>query len=471
MTSASAAMSAASPLYIPPMPPRTTARKPTPVTQFLGTLRYFKVMARNPLEIWSDVFYREPVAALRFLGRDFLVVHDPAMIRHVFVTNQENYRFSYVRQAVLKPFLRDGLVVAEGETWKRARKALTPVFTPRHVKGFGAIMEEVADARARELAVRAGQTVSMTDEMLSLTLDILLACLFSHDADFDAPLFSRRINRLMDVSGMPHPFDLVQAPDWVPRVGRTAAARLVNDMRAQVGALAAARRRRMAAGEAVPEDFLTLLLQAGTREDAPLSDDEIIDNLLTFMAAGHETTARTLTWAFFILSQTPDALARVLHEVDGLPDAADPAGLAEHMPYTNAVVKEVMRLYPAAAQLSRQAIAADEVGGRQIAPGTEVVTSTWVLHRHEALWDNPDAFEPDRFLGARGETIPRYAWLPFGLGPRVCIGASFAMQEILVVLARFLGQFTLSSVGPAPMPIMRITLQPSTPVPMRIEPR
>ncbi|NHK28388.1 cytochrome P450 [Parvularcula flava] len=457
--------------YIPPMPPRIKARKPTPVTQFLGTVRYFKVMARNPLEVWSDVFYREPVANLRFLGRDYLVTHDPAMIRHVFVTNQENYRFSYVRQAVLVPFLRDGLVVAEGETWKRARKALTPVFTPRHVKGFGGVMDQVARERADELAAKAGQTVSMTEEMLALTLDILLACLFSHDADFDAALFSRRINRLMDVSGMPHPFDLVQAPGWVPRVGRTEATRLINEMRAQVGALAAARRKRIATGETVPEDFLTLLLQAGQKEDAPLSDDEIIDNLLTFMAAGHETTARTLTWTFYVLSQTPDALARVLGEVDGVPDDANASALADHMPYTNAVVKEVMRLYPAAAQLSRQAVDADEVGGRQIAPGTEIVTSTWVLHRHESLWDNPDAFEPERFMGARGETIPRHAWLPFGLGPRVCIGASFAMQEILVVMARLLQRFTLSSVGPAPMPIMRITLQPSTPVPMRIEPR
>jgi len=471
MTSASTAASAANGPYIPPMPPRTRARKPTPVTQFLGTVRYFKVMARNPLEVWSDVFYREPVANLRFLGRDYLVTHDPAMIRHVFVTNQENYRFSYVRQAILKPFLRDGLVVAEGETWKRARKALTPVFTPRHVKGFGAIMDEVTRDRANELAAKPGQTVSMTDEMLALTLDILLACLFSHDAEFDAPLFSRRINRLMDVSGMPHPFDLVQAPDWVPRVGRTEATRLVNEMRAQVGALAAARRRRMAAGEDVPEDFLTLLLQAGQKEDAPLSDDEIIDNLLTFMAAGHETTARTLTWAFYVLSQTPDALARVLGEVDGLPDDADPAAFGDYMPYANAVIKEVMRLYPAAAQLSRQAIEADEVGGRQIAPGTEVVTSTWVLHRHESLWDNPDAFEPERFMGDRGAAIPRHAWLPFGLGPRVCIGASFAMQEILVVMARFFQRFSLTSTGPEPMPIMRITLQPSTPVPMRIEKR
>ena len=464
MTSASAAP------FVPPTPPRLApAGQINPATRAYGMMRFFRVMARNPLEIWSDGYYREPVLQFRFMGSDYLVVHDPDAIRQVFVTHQDRYRFSYVRQAILKPFLGDGLVVAEGETWKRARKALTPVFTPRHVRGFADVMTEVAAERAEALAGRAGETVELSGEMLHWALDILLACLFSRGTRLDTDLFSDRINRLIAVSGLPHPFDLLKAPSFVPRVGRGEASRLVRDMRAQVGALAAARRERLAAGESVPEDFLSLLLQAGVEDGEPLSDTEIIDNLLTFLSAGHETTARTLTWTFYLLAKAPAVLARVLEELDALDADTAPADLAEAMPYTQAVLKESMRLYPAAAQLSREAVSGDVVAGREVTPGMEIITSTWVLHRHQLLWDDPAAFRPERFMGEAGAAIPRNAYLPFGLGPRVCIGASFSMQEMMIVLKQMLSRFTLEHAGgPDPVPVMRITLQPSVPIPMRI---
>ncbi len=453
--------------FTPPAPtPRYVPPGARPSLQ--GYLRYFQIMRRNPLEIWTEGHYREFVWTPRVFGQPYVITHDPEAVRRFLVTNADNYGLTRLRRALFEPLIGDGLLIAEGDLWKRTRKALTPVFNHRNVRGFAPVMRDVAVREAEALAKRDGETVLMSREMLNLALNVLTACLFSGDEAIDTERFSRNLDRLLHVAGMPHPLDLMAAPAWLPRLGRGEATGIVVQLRSQVNALLAARRARPK--ETGTDDFLSLLMNAGADEGAPLSDKEIVDNLITFLAAGHETTARTLTWTFYLLSKSPEALDRAVAEVDGAGlDDEDPADWAARLPFVTAVIKESMRLYPAAAIFSRLALGPDRLGDVDIAPGTEIITSPWVLHRHDKLWARPWVFDPDRFMGAAADAIPRHAYMPFGAGPRICIGASFSMQEMAIVLAVFLTRLRFEHVGrEEPQPIMRITVQPSTDVPMRI---
>lgn len=454
--------------FAPPVPVPRGAKigsRPFP----LMLLAYFSTLARNPLETWSEESFRTPIIDLKFLGRRFIILNDPEAIRHAFVTHAERYRLGYIRVRLLEPMLRDGLIVAEGDLWRKTRRALTPVFTPRSVAGFAGAMAQIAQQRRDAIAARAGRPFSAVSEMLDLALDELMACLFSPDDAFDRARFSQSITALLDLAGMPHPLDVLRAPDGVPRFGRGRMKGHVDSLRSQVGALLEGRRAR--AGDHQATDFLSLLMRAGVEDGAPLSDDVIIDNLLTFIAAGHETTARSLAWTLYLLSEAPDIDAAVAQEIrDAQLEGVAPSRWAEQLPVLEATIKESLRLYPPAPHLARECAAADRIGDLDIAPGTEVHMSPWLLHRQEGLWPEPERFRPQRFL--EGPPIDRFAFLPFGVGPRVCIGASFSMQEMIIVLATLLRDFRFRHVGAEPpIPVLRVTLQPTTPIMMVAEPR
>ncbi|MEM9015183.1 MAG: cytochrome P450 [Pseudomonadota bacterium] len=459
-------------LYVPPAPPPRIV-PPNAKPSLQGYLRYFQIMSRNPLEIWTENHFNDLIHKDRVLGRQYVMAHDPNAIRRYLVTNADNYGLTELRRALFEPVIGNGLLIAEGDLWKRTRRALTPVFTPRHVRSFAPSMVKVATAGAEQLIAASDSVVSFTQEMLSLALKILTACLFSDDARLDVDRFSKNLDRLLHIAGMPHPLDLASAPKWVPRLGRGEALRVVADLRGQVETVAKERRRLIADGADPPADFLTLLLSAGQDEGAPLSEREVTDNLITFLSAGHETTARTLTWIFYLLSNAQETLARAQAEIGAAPlEDTDPADWSECLPFTTALIKESMRLYPAASIFTRLARADDTLADIPIAAGTEIITSPWVLHRHRKLWEQPDAFVPDRFLGDAAETIQRFSYIPFGMGPRVCIGASFSMQEMVIIVAVFLRRLKFEHVGRTPpMPVMRITIQPSTPVYMRVKER
>ena len=458
--------------FTPPAPaPRIIPERSHPTPQ--AYVRYFQIMMRNPLEIWTENHYNDFILSGNLLGRHYAVVHDPEAIRHYLVSNASNYGIPDIRRALFEPLIGQGLLNAEGAYWKRTRKALTPVFTPRHVHGFAEKMTAIAAERAEAYMAKEGETVSMAKEMLHLTLDILMACLFSSETHLDTSEVSDVLDEVLEKAGMPHAFDLISAPRWVPRVGRGGVYKLITTMRDKIAIIIDERRAYIAQGGSAPEDFLTLLLQAGAEEQAPLTDMEIIDNLLTFISAGHETTARSLTWMFYLLSKDNHFRTQMEEEIDAAAlDDRHPKDWSEALPLTTAALKEAMRLYPAAAVFSRRALGPDKVADVDIKEGSEIVTSPWVLHRHRQLWRNPDQFDPTRFLGEEAEKIPRFAYIPFGAGPRVCIGASFAMQEMIIILAKIMKKVRFQHAeSEEPQPIMRITVHPSTPVMMRIERR
>lgn len=458
MTSAAATAD----LFVPPHPvPRKTP---------IGTFELIRTVYRNPLEIWGEPSFTEPWVSVRSLGVDTIVASDPGLIRHVLVDEASNYVMSPIRQRILRPILRDGLLTAEGEVWKRSRKAMAPVFTPRHIFGFAPAMQAVTGRFADEYAARAGQMTDVSKDMTLLTYAILSSTLFSDQIAGEPDTFAHEVERLFETMGRVDPFDLLGAPDWIPRFTQIRGRRSLAFFRDIVTRTMDQRRALMAEkGDAAPQDFLTLLLKAEGPDG--LSRQEIADNIITFIGAGHETTARALGWTIWLLSRAPMELARVEAEIDAAWDTlGQPHTWLDKLPFTRAAFEEAMRLYPPAPSINRSPVKDDKYGDLLLPKGANVLVMPWVIHRHRKYWDNPDAFDPSRFHPGNRDKIDRFQYLPFGAGPRICIGASFALQEAVIVLANLMKRFRFEPfAGHVPWPVQKLTTQPDGGLPMRIK--
>ena len=451
----------AAPLFRPPVP-RPLSRPP-------DLFAFLKGARSNPLTTWTQAHFELPIlAGDGALGR-VTVLNDPAAIRHVLVDNAANYRKDDLQRRVLAPGLGNGLLTAEGDEWRLQRRALAPLFTPRTVAGFAPAMADAADRVVRRLKRRGpGRQVDAALEMTRVTLEVLERTIFTHGLARDPDALSSAITRYFEAIGPIDPLDVFGMPDWLPRIGRLRARPSLRFFEEVVDELVASRKALLVRGEPAPADLLTRLLEAADPETGRgLTDIEVKANIVTFIGAGHETTANALSWSLYLLSQAPDMRERVEREVDGASEAdrLDPARL----PFTRAVVDEAMRLYPPVPFMSRSPIADDRVAGHRVPKGSLVMIAPYVLHRHKRLWSEPDAFDPDRFMPARRGAIDRFAYLPFGAGPRVCIGASFSIQEAVIVLARLVGAVRLDLMpGHKVVPVHRVTLRPGGGLPMRV---
>jgi cytochrome P450 len=450
----------AAPLFVPPAP-RPLDRPP-------GLFAFLRGARENPLETWTVDHFAEPIIAGEgALGR-VTVLSEPAAIRHVLVEKAANYRKDDLQRRVLAPGLANGLLTAEGEDWRAQRRALAPLFSARHVASFAPPMAEAADRLVRRLARRGdGRVVDAALEMTRVALDVLERTIFTQGIARDPDALGRAITRYFEAIGPVDPLDVFGLPDWLPRIGRLRSRPALRFFEEVIDELMDARRALIASGQEPPRDLLTLLLTAQDPETGSgLSDLDVRANIITFIGAGHETTANALSWSLYLLSQTPAVRERVEAEVDAAPPGAiEP----EHFPFTRAVIEEAMRLYPPVPFLSRAAVADDRIGPYRIPAGSLVIVAPYVLHRHRTLWDNPDAFDPDRFMPGRRDRIDRYAYLPFGAGPRVCIGASFSLQEAVVILSRLVATLRFDLVpGQDIKPVQRVTLRPGNGLQMRI---
>ena len=457
--------------FIPPAPvPRTK-----PPSRF----EIIRTVMRNPLELWGEPSFRLDWLKTRFFNERTLIVNHPGLVRHVLVDNVQNYRMAVIRQMVLRPILRDGLLTAEGETWKRSRKAMAPVFTPRHARGFANQMLEQSEAfTARyEKAASRGDIRDIAVDMTELTFDILSATLFSGQVAGTEAEFAGDIDRLLSTMGRVDPMDLLKAPVWIPRIRRMLGQPVLAKFRAIVEETMAKRQALMQSDpQNVPQDFLTLLI--GLQGPDGLSVDEIEDNIITFIGAGHETTARALGWTIYCLANSPADLAMVEAEIDDvLSREPDPVKWLDMMPWTRAAFEEAMRLYPPAPSINRAAIEDDQWDNGEgetvrIEAGTTILVMPWTLHRHTKLWDNPGAFIPARFLPENRGRIDRFQYLPFGVGPRICIGATFALQEAVIALGVLLSRYRFECTEKTrPWPMQKLTTQPEGGLPMRVSRR
>lgn len=451
---------------------RVTPPAPIPKTEPLRPLAFLRALRRNPIETWTKAHFERPILSGRGLLGIGAVVSHPPSIRRVLLDNAANYTKDALQKRVLAPGLIDGLLTVEGDAWRMQRRAIAPIFTPRIVASFAKPMRIVADRLVERWSRRRAGVIEVQAHMHRVTLEILGETIFSGGLERDPDEFMAAMAHFFATIGKLDPADLLDFPDWVPRIAQMRSRPSVTFFEKAVDAIIARRKALLAPGASAPDDLLTLLLRASDPQTGSgLSDDEVRANIVTFIGAGHETTANALTWSLFLLSLSPTWRERLATEADKV--LAGPIETwSDQLVETRAVVEEAMRLYPPVASLSREALGPDDLCGRRIRKGALIVISPYVLHRHVTLWQTPETFEPSRFLPGARESIDRFAYLPFGVGPRICIGASFAMQEAVIVLATIMRRFDIKPVeGFRVVPQQRITLRPRDGMKLRIAQR
>jgi cytochrome P450 len=397
------------------------------------------------------------------IGRELTFVFHPDGAQRVLAGNAANYRKENVFYAEIRHAFGDGLLTSQDDDWQRQKRFLQPLFTHRRVAGYAATMgAEVEDLagrwRAQPAAVR-----NLHGEMTGLTLAVVCRVLFGNDIGQALPAVQRWFGPLGEAVRQRSMAPVRLPAGWpVPVNRRLAAAR-----RQLTGVCDQIIRERRADGTAT-HDMLGLLIDARD-SGAALSDSEIRDQVLVFLLAGHETTSTALTYALYLLGRHPDvqrAVRREVDAVDGVPTAAQAAELT----YTTMVLKEAMRLFPSAPLTGRRSVAVDTIGGYSIPAGADVAVIPWVTHRHPAFWDEPARFDPERFRPQYEKARHRYAWFPFGGGPRACIGQHFSMLESTIALAGLVQNFTFATRA-EPRYTNHITLRPTDGVPVLVEPR
>ncbi len=449
-----------------------TARLPVRVqlgTEPLSILQSFAAARSNILSIIPAQATREQIIS----GRTVLpwhMVQDPQANREVLLEKLDNYPKSDITKDILRPAIGESLFVAEGKDWRWQRRASAPAFSPRNIADLTPIMTRAAEASAQRIAAAAtpGRALNFFDEMVATTFDVIADVTFSDDNMFDQQAVHAAIDRYIEQAARVSILDILGFPTWVPRPGRMMAMPAIRRMKDQADA---AIDRRRTVPDAAQPDLLSLLVDAADEKTGrTMTTGELRDNLLTFIVAGHETTALTLSWALYLCAFDPAVQDKACAQAqDVLGDRAATAEDVRNLPYIRQIIDETLRLYPAGGFLSRTAQEDDTLIGRPIKARDTVMLPVYALHRHHDLWEDPNAFNPDRF--ADPKAIDRYAYLPFSDGPRICIGASFALQEAVIILATLLARFKFTSVpGRDPDPVMILTLRPEGGVWLTVEP-
>jgi cytochrome P450 len=426
----------------------------------------------RPIGGVPDRAYDEPMVLARMITGQFLLVNDPAAVRRVLAENVANYPKTAMEYRFFRAIFGAGLLGIDGELWRAHRRIMAPAFDPRSVASYAPAVSSAAEAHAaRWNELPAATEVDMAREMADVTLHIISRTVFSAD---DPELLAAIRGSL---SGGTNSIGDINLLDVLPltkelmmRRRERRIARVFAPLDAMVARLMAA---RAAAPSDAPADLLGRLM-AASEDGGALSAREVRDEVVTIFVAGHETTAMTMSWTWYLLSQHPDWAARLHAELDvalgGRPATQDDL---PNLPLTRRVVEESMRLYPAAPGLStRRVVEDDELAGVSVRKGMNIVLLPWVLHRHRRLWDEPERFDPDRFLPVRSAGRHRFAYMPFGGGPRVCIGQLLAVNESILLLASLAQHFN-PRLAPRARVALRhnVTLQPKHGLPMILERR
>lgn len=404
------------------------------------------------------------VARLRFMGQTAYLLSRPDLIAQVLVENNRHF----AKTALLKRnrrLLGEGLLTSEGEFWRRQRRLAQPAFHRKKITAYGEVMGGFA--RRTVEGWRDGQTIDVHEEMMRLTLEIVAKCLFGADVGAEAGDVGRAMKvALEDFSSQRR---LIRIPKLIPtphNIRFERAARRLDGVVAEI-----IEKRRGGEGDAA--DLLSTLMLAQDERGEKLTDKQLRDEVMTLLLAGHETTANALSWTFRLLSLNPAAEAELFEELDRVLGGRDPS-VADipRLPYTERVIKESMRLYPPAWVMGREARAECEIGGYRMPAGTMALMSQWVVHRDERYHPNPGRFDPGRWTVEYEKGLERFAYFPFGGGPRQCIGAGFAMTEARLVLATVAQRYRLELVpGTIVEPYPSITLRPKSGIRMIVAER
>ena len=436
-------------------------RPPTvvPPGRPLGVLASLRAVRRNVLNVLPEISYTQPIVSGSTGPARWHMVQGAEGMRRVFLDNVANYPKSEVMIRMLRPAVGASLFTSEGDAWRWQRRAIAPVFSARNVRALAPVMSATAARAAARIGAQDGP-VEMVGEMLSATFDVICEVALSGRAHFDAEAYGAAITRYFLTVGRASLLDFLEVPPWVPRPGEILGRGAVRTMHRMVAAAIEARRAEGASGGA--DDLLDHMLKA---EDPAtgrrMGPKDLLHNMQFFIVAGHETTALAVAWSLYLLANAPAMQDRARAEaqaaVKGGAATADDLAAA---PYIEQVLQEAMRLYPPVGLLARNVLAADRIYDREIGPRDTVFLNIYALHRHRMWWEDPDAFDPDNFAPEKVAARDRYLHLPFGAGPRICVGANFAMMQAQIILTTLLARFRFDPAGPDPAPIMHMTVRP-----------
>lgn len=444
-------------------PPRATpSARALPL--FLNLTRF----VRNPLRSLPRAVYEQPIVTYGRKRPLVAWVTGPALLEQLLIKRADIFVKTRLDKRVLRPLIGTGILTADGDHWRWQRKLASPLFRPGDAFAYVPAMtaaagEQVARWKAKGTTHRAAIDIDMTDTTFAVIARTILAGI----DEKQAAEIQRTGHAFIEPIMWSVAAALMLTPEnwWHP--GRRKMLRAAAEGRAVVQKLIDLRRASGITGD----DLVARMLAARHPETGePMSDDQLVDNLGTFLLAGHETTAKALTWTLYLLARAPEWQERIRAEVrDVTAGGAVTADDIAKLPITQRVLKESMRLYPPVPAMTRVNLEATELGGIALPQPTLIVIPVYAVHRHKALWDDPDKFDPDRFLPEREAQFQRTQFMPFGAGPRVCIGSAFAMIEATAVLATLIAAARFDWDGQhLPEPISRVTLQPKGGMPLNV---
>lgn len=440
--------------FIPPYPPRPVGKQPV-----WANILAFR---RNMLSVWLAGHYGADYFHARVMRRDIHVCNSPETVRLAFVENATAFeRKSPQMRHALEPLLGDGLFISDGLVWRERRRAVAPVTHVSRMAELTPVMSDVAgEWAARWRALPPHAEIDALEEMAEMTAEIICRTLFGRRLGSDAAhTIVQAFTSYQAKIGQTAVAAMLRLPEWLARLQSPGIRREVRRIHAVLDGLIA---------DVLASDEPCLVRAMADR--GAMDRTALRNETATLFMAGHETTANTLAWCWYLLSQSLRDARRLAEEAQAVlggrvADYAD----VDRLPFTRAVVEETLRLYPPVPLLAREAMEPVSIAGRPVAAGSLVLVIPWLLHRNPRLWDAPDAFRPERFLGP---PPARYTYVPFSLGPRVCTGQQFGMTETIIGLATLAQEFSLSlRPGHVVMPVSRLTLRPGERLPMRVMPR
>jgi cytochrome P450 len=452
--------------FVPPYPER-----PRSSLSAFSTLRLAR---RNILAIWENRCFEWDFFSARVLSRRLFVCNSPDTVVHAFIERHESFeRKSPQMRHGLSPLLGDGLFISDGEIWRRRRRIVAPIVHISQLSSFAPLIVRAAnDTAGRWADLPNGAPINALAEMAALTAEIICRTVFGRH--LGAEQASEIVSAFTEYQRLIGQLDVVYLlglPDWLPRLHSPAIHRAARRIHRVLDDIIRGCRERLADGQA---SMIRLLLEARDAETgAPLDDAALRNEAAVIFMAGHETTANSLAWTWYLLSQAPEVEDRLHDELAAVLRGRLPS--LEDLPkltYTRAVFEETLRLYPPVPVLARQALRDERIRDRPIPAGSLVLVVPWLLHRHRKYWERPDHFLPERFLPENGGSLVRHTYIPFSTGPRICAGAAFGLTEAILCIATLAQRARLRLAPDAVVePICRLTLRPGGDLRMLVEPR
>lgn len=435
------------------VPPRI---EPNPLAT--GPIGFLRAMISNPVTAIPEAAYRESVAFTSVAGQTVVYICDPDIIAEILIRRHEDFRKTIIEERVLGPALGKGLLTAEGDDWRWKRRLTAPHFTPAALAAYLPNIVEPFEVLAQEWRAAEADT-DISPGATKATMEVINRVVFGRKHAAAAEQIPQNVADYLASYSWVFSLAVMQLPAWTPHPGRMKLLRSRTQARETIGRIVRARREETEGGG----DICSLLISARDPDTGrTLSDEDLVDMLLTLITAGHDTSATALTWGLYCLAMQPGLQERLRAEVrevvgDRAIEAPDLARLVQ----LQATINETMRLFPPAPIMARQNVKPETIARKELPPGTSIFMPMYALHRNELLWERPGEFDIDRFMGANAKQVKRTAYMPFGAGPHICVGGAFSIMELTAGLATLLRNVRFEPSDATKFePVHRITLKP-----------